>query len=188
MRAFKFLFLGCVALVAAVSCNPARRLFVEHDYSYESNFKTYSSYAFLECERDTGNICTEIYNAIHRQMQARGYKLTTNKPTLLVNYGIFHDNLRYQGYMQPVIKSWVSTGDQNYKYEPVKYSLEKGTLIVSLIDAESDQIVWRGYASGIFRNPKNVDNYYRNVVRSIFDQYELFATEPDASTTQRTGK
>jgi len=182
MRAFKFLFLGCVVIIAAASCNPARKIFVEHDYSYETNFKTYSSYAFLECERDTGNICTEIYNAIHRQMQARGYKLTTSKPTLLVNYGIFYDNVRYQGYIQPVIKNWVSTQDQSFKYEPVKYSLDKGTLIVSLIDADSDQVVWRGYAAGIFRNPNNANNYYRNVVRSIFDQYELFASDYNGTT------
>lgn len=177
-----YLFLLAVATAGAMSCNNSQKLFVEHDYSYETNFKTYSTYAFLECERDTGNICTEVYNAIHRQMQARGYKLSTNKPTLLVNYGIFYDNLRYQGYMQPVIKTWVDTEDNSYKYEPVKYALDKGTLIISLIDADSDQVVWRGYAAGIFKNPNNGNNYYRGVVRTIFDQYPLFAEgyEPTA--------
>jgi hypothetical protein len=57
----------------------------------------------------------------------------------------------------------------------VKYALEKGTLIVSLIDASSDQVVWRGYASGILGQEVNPNNYYRNVVRKIFDQYPLFA-------------
>lgn len=95
-----------VTLIAAVSvtlilagCSFGRKVFVEHDYSYETNFKDYSTYTFLECERDTNNLCTEIYESIRRQMQARGYKLTAEKPTLLVNYGIFYDNLRYQGYM-----------------------------------------------------------------------------------------
>ena len=157
-------------------CSLSRKVFVEHDYSYETNFKDYSSYTFLECERDTNNLCTEIYEAIRRQMQARGYKLTADKPTLLVNYGIFYDNLRYQGYMQPVIKNWVDTENDGFKYEPIKYALDKGTLIVSLIDATSDQVVWRGYASGIFKGAEeNPNNYYRNVVRRIFDQYPLFA-------------
>jgi Domain of unknown function (DUF4136) len=180
----KYLFTMLVACAFAgmMGCNTNRNLFVEHDYSYESTFKSYSSYAFLECERDTGNICTEVYNAIHRQMQARGYKLTGDKPTLLVNYGIFYENLRYQGYTQPVIKTWVDTRDDSYKYEPIKYSLDKGTLIISLIDAESDQVVWRGYASGIFKNSNNANNYYRGVVRTIFDQYPLFAEGYEPST------
>lgn len=164
-----------IAFVVAGCSLGRKKIFVEHDYSYETNFKDYTSYTFLECERDTNNLCTEIYEAIRRQMQARGYKLTAEKPTLLVNYGIFYDNLRYQGYMQPVIKNWVDTENDGFRYEPIKYALDKGTLIVSLIDATSDQVVWRGYASGIFKGTDNPNNYYRNVVRRIFDQYPLFA-------------
>ncbi|HEV7351342.1 DUF4136 domain-containing protein [Telluribacter sp.] len=174
----KYVALLTVALFALViaGCSLNRKVFVEHDYSYETNFKDYSTYTFLECERDTNNLCTEIYEAIRRQMQARGYKLTADKPTLLVNYGIFYDNLRYQGYMQPVIKNWVDTENDGFRYEPIKYALDKGTLIVSLIDAESDQVVWRGYASGILKGGEtNPNNYYRSVVRRIFDQYPLFA-------------
>ena len=158
-----------VTLIAAFSvililagCSFGRKVFVEHDYSYETNFKDYSTYTFLECERDTNNLCTEIYESIRRQMQARGYKLTAEKPTL--------------GYMQPVIKTWVDTENDGFRYEPIKYALDKGTLIVSLIDAQSDQVVWRGYASGLFNaGQDNPNNYYRNVVRRIFDQYPLFA-------------
>lgn len=172
---FPYVVAVCVLAMIVAGCSNARKVFVEHDYSYETNFKNYSTYTFLECERDTNNLCTEIYEAIRRQMQARGYKLTAEEPTLLVNYGIFYDNLRYQGYMQPVIKSWVDTENDSFRYEPVKYALEKGTLIVSLIDASSDQVVWRGYASGILGREVNPNNYYRNVVRKIFDQYPLFA-------------
>lgn len=162
-------------LAIVMACSNNRQLFVEHDYSYITNFKNYSSYTFLECERDTTNLCSEIYEAIRRQMNVRGYKLTADSPTLLVNYGIFYDNLRYQGYSQPIIKSWVDTENDSYKYEPIKYALDKGTLIVSLIDAESDQVVWRGYASGIFNKEDNSSNHYKSVVRRIFDQYPLFA-------------
>ena len=91
-------------LTASMGCSNARKVFVEHDYSYETNFKDYTTYTFLECERDTNSLCTEIYEAIRRQMQARGYKLTAEEPTLLVNYGIFYDNLRYQGYMQIIVE------------------------------------------------------------------------------------
>ena len=161
-------YAALLLVIIIAGCSSGRKVFVEHDYSYETNFKDYSSYTFLECERDTNNLCTEIYEAIRRQMQVRGYKLTAEKPTLLVNYGIFYDNLRYQGYMQPVIKNWVDTENDGFRYEPIKYALDKGTLIVSLIDAESDQVVWRGYASGIFKGVENSNNHYRSVVRQYF--------------------
>jgi len=175
MRKFTLSSVSIVLAALIAGCNGTKKVFVEHDYSYETNFKDYSSYTFLECERDTNNLCTEIYEAIRRQMQVRGYKLSADKPTLLVNYGIFNDNVRYQGYMQPVIKNWVDTQNDGFRYEPVKYTLDRGTLIVSLIDAESDQVVWRGYASGIFNGAENSNNHYRSVVRRIFDQYPLFA-------------
>ncbi len=168
-------FIFAFTIILASGCSSSKKVFVEHDYSYETNFKDYSSYTFLECERDTNNLCTEIYEAIRRQMQVRGYKLSADKPTLLVNYGIFYDNLRYQGYMQPVIKNWVDTENEGFRYEPIKYALDKGSLIVSLIDAETDQVVWRGYASGIFKGAETSNNHYRSIVRRIFDQYPLFA-------------
>ncbi len=175
MRRFTLSLITVLSVCLIAGCNTSRKVFVEHDYSYETNFKDYSSYTFLECERDTNNLCTEIYEAIRRQLQVRGYKLSAEKPSLLVNYGIFYDNVRYQGYMQPVIKSWVDTENDGFRYEPIKYALDKGTIIISLIDAESDQVVWRGYASGIFNGAETSNNHYRSVVRRIFDQYPLFA-------------
>lgn len=175
MGRFTMIFISIFSSLLMAGCSSGRKIFVEHDYSYETNFKDYSSYSFLECECDTNNLCTEIYEAIRRQMQVRGYKLSADKPTLLVNYGIFYDNVRYKGFMQPVIKAWVDSQNEGFRYEPVKYALDKGTLMVSLIDADSDQVVWRGYASGIFKGAETTNNHYRSVVRRIFDQYPLFA-------------
>jgi hypothetical protein len=51
-------------------------------------------------------------------------------------------------------------------------------------------VVWRGYAAGIFKNPNAANNYYRNVVRSIFDQYPLFASgyDPRGAGPQDSGR
>jgi hypothetical protein len=66
-------------VIVIAGCSSGRKVFVEHDYSYETNFKDYSSYTFLECERDTNNLCTEIYEAIRRQMQVRGLQAYSRK-------------------------------------------------------------------------------------------------------------
>ncbi len=78
--------------------------------------------------------------------------------------------------MQPEIENWVQTEDDEVGYDPVKYNLVKGTLIVQLLEAKTHQTVWQGYASGVF-NDKTLgsERYLKRAVRSIFDKYKLFA-------------
>ncbi len=160
------------------SCNPLKYT-VDNDYSYDTDFTTYLSYNFLECEIDTSFICSEIQDAIRRQMKARGYKLTSNNdgnPGLLVSYGIIRDQVQYKGYFQPSIERWVNKYDREDTYKPQTYNFGNGMILVSLLDAKTSQLVWRGYASGVLNNKiAKPTNYYRSVVRSIFDQYPLFA-------------
>lgn len=166
-----FLFFGFIILLS--SCT---RVFVDNDYRYSTHFKKYITYAFVECERDTNILCEDVQQAIQYQMRARGYEFNAQKPNILVNFAIYYDRLRYKGYDQPSLVNWVSTEDDNYMYRPVKYDLEKGTLMVSMIEAESSEVVWRGYATGIFNRASSKKNYFKSIVRNIFDQYPLFAT------------
>ena len=67
------------------------RLMVDNDYSYDTDFTVFKSYAFLNCEIDTSDICSEIHDAIRRQMKARGYVLNEENPDLLVSYSIIKE-------------------------------------------------------------------------------------------------
>jgi uncharacterized lipoprotein YajG len=66
------------------SCNSIK-LMVDNDYSYETDFTKYKTYNFLNCEIDTSFVCSEIQDAIRRQMKARGYKVVSDAPGLLVS-------------------------------------------------------------------------------------------------------
>lgn len=173
-KTFILLALVCLGLT---SCN-SLRLMVDNDYSYDTDFTTYMSYNFLACEIDTSFICTEIQDAIRRQMKARGYQLTDENPGLLVSYSIIKDRVEYKGYFQPSLDRWVNKYEYEDVYKTQNFNFGGGMILVSLLDAESSRLIWRGYASGVFNSPKRVKkpvNYYRNVVRTIFDQYPLFA-------------
>jgi hypothetical protein len=149
------------------------RVFIEHDYKYTENFAGYNTYAFVDCERDTSYICEDVQSAIERQMEARGYEFEPRKPNLLIHFSIYYDNLRYQGFDQPSIMNWVATQDEDFTYRPIKYELSKGTIMISLLEADKGEVVWRGYATGIFNKNSKKSNYFNNVVRNIFDQYPL---------------
>ncbi|MGK0139249.1 MAG: hypothetical protein ACI9DJ_002708 [Algoriphagus sp.] len=169
--------LPLIALVAIAftGCN-SLKLMVDNDYSYDTDFTTYRNYNFLACEVDTSFICTEIQDAIRRQMRARGYQLTDEGPGLLVSYSIIKDRVEYKGYFQPTLDRWVNKYDYEDTYKTQNFNFGGGMILVSLLDAESSQLIWRGYASGVFnKKVKKPINYYRSVVRTIFDQYPLFA-------------
>jgi hypothetical protein len=156
-------------------CNSVKYM-VDNDYSFSTDFTTYFNYNFLACEIDTSYICTEIQDAIRRQMRARGYKLTDESPGLLVSYNIIQERVGYQGYNQPMLTRWINQYDKDDTYKKQKYNFSGGMIMVSLLDAESSQLIWRGYAGGVFdQNIKKPVNYYRSIVRNIFDQYPLFA-------------
>jgi hypothetical protein len=170
-----------IALLAVFgSCMNESRFLVEYDYSYKGNFKKYNSFCFVDNgsadERDTTMSNPIIQDAVRKQLELHGYRYNQRKPSLLVSYKIFKDDLRFQGFNQPEIENWISTEDEEVKYDPIKYSMMQGTLVVQLLDAKKHQTVWQGYASGIFNDQTlTSDRYLRRAVRSIFDKYRLFA-------------
>ncbi len=171
------LYLYCILIcVLGTSCLN-HRFFIEHDYKYSLGFVDYKTYGFVECQRDSNIICEDVQQAIKAQMSARGYKLGAGSPDLFVNFSVYYDNFIYKGYDQPNLKYWMNNGSADDTYKPVKYSLNRGTIMISLIEAGSSEIVWRGYATGVFNAKSVKKNYYKNVVASIFSEYPLFATD-----------
>ena len=58
----------------------------------------------------------------------------------------------------------------------MKYNLRQGTLLVLMYDRERKKSIWQGYASGVFGDSFYSDKrYLQGAVRSIFDQYKVFA-------------
>lgn len=159
---------------------------VDHDYRFSENFKDYSSYTFVDCEMDTNFFCSDIQQAIARQMTARGYNFNAQGANLYVNFAVYDDKFQYKGYDQPQLVNWlINKRSDESVYTPIKYQLGKGTLMISMIEASTSQIVWRGYASGIYSDQMQKKNYFKNIVRTIFDEYPLFASGKERSNIRR---
>lgn len=182
-----FAFLGCLLLSGCINFYENR---VESDYSYTGNFRKYKTFGFMgykHHENDSLNHMQTVENAIRARMQLQGYRFADTKPDLLVSYKIFYDDLLFKGYNQTDIDVWLAsgkvieeevdeeTGEDKKEYDPVRYNLTKGTLLVVLIDRKHNRAVWQGYASGLLGNREfNNDAYLKRSVRSIFDQYKVF--------------
>ncbi len=173
-----FMWSLCGLLTA---CLGTRETFTESDYSYYGRFKTYRTFSFIE---DLSPNRTEeavaldlpLRTAITKRMRLQGYEMTESDPSLLVSYRIFYDDLRFQGYRQPELERWVELGREEDKYDPVKYQLRKGTLLILFYDRKQERTIWQGYTSGVFGQPfLDSERSLNRAVRSILDRYRLFA-------------
>ncbi len=173
-------------VIAAFGSCQRVNIFVDHDYRFSENFKNYSTYTFVECEQDTTYFCSDIHQAIERQMAARGYTIESQKANLYVNFSVYSERFQYKGYDQPQLVNWlISRKTDDTVYTPVKYQLGKGTLMISMIEASINEIVWRGYTTGIYNDQMHKKNYFKGVVRIIFDEYPLFAEGKQRSSIRR---
>jgi len=184
---------GCLAIVGATLFSGCMNFYenrVESDYSYNGNFRKYKTFNFMGYKKndsDSSNHMEIVENAIRARMALQGYRFSDNKPDLLVSHKIFYDDLIFKGYNQTDIDIWLAngkiieeeldeeTGEEKKEYDPVRYNLTKGTLLVVLIDRKHNRAVWQGYSSGLLGNKEfNNEAYLKRSVRSIFDKYKVF--------------
>jgi len=178
MRAFSTISLLTLLLFA--SCMGYKEFPVESDYSFEGDFRRYKTFNFLDTRSSGSDSSLQndiIESAIRARMELQGYEYTTRDPRLLVSYKIFYDSLFFTGYDQPDIELFVEYEENiDQEMDPVKYNLRQGTLLVLMYDRERKKSIWQGYASGVFGDSFYSDKrYLQGAVRSIFDQYKVFA-------------
>ncbi|TAH20802.1 MAG: DUF4136 domain-containing protein [Cytophagales bacterium] len=178
---FRLIGLASVMAIVASACMSSRKYNVETDYSYQGKFKKYKTYAFLkDSQADTSLQNAVIEEEIRFRMDLLGYKLVEKNPNILVSYKVFMDNVRFTGYSQPEIEVFVRNeeyiDEKEQKYDPIKYNLREGTLLIVMFDGKQEKAIWQGYASGIFGNNFfNSTKYLKKPVRLIFDKYRFLA-------------
>lgn len=173
--------LSFIVLLITFSSCMRREYVLEYDYDYRGNFKKYSSFNFMhnaKIDQDSAQVAFNplLEEAIKNRMEILGYKMSKDKPRLLVAYSIFYDNMKFRGYIQPELDRWIEKETDEDKYDPVKLDLKEGTILVQLIDTKKNNTVWQGYASGVFGySYTNNERHIKRAVRSIFDQYRIMA-------------
>jgi hypothetical protein len=146
-----------VLLAACVTTGPR----VRTDFDRAANFSSYHTYNFAsELGTDRAGYSTLITShfkrAVSREMQARGYRLSTDNPDLLVNFFAssrertdvqstprFAWGAGYYGYRRGLYTTW-PLYDRNV--ETVHYKV--GTASIDVVDAAHRQLIWEGTAEG----------------------------------------
>ncbi|MBT1705330.1 DUF4136 domain-containing protein [Chryseosolibacter indicus] len=172
------LFAPLLLCVLLASCLGYKELPVEYDYSYKGNFKKYRTFDIMKPAgvSDSTMVNDVIEKSIIARMKFLGYRQVTNKPHLIIGFKMFNDSLKFNGYNQPDIEEWAKSQKDDLNYDPQKFSMKTGTLLIQLYDRRQNRSIWQGYATTMYGNIDfNNSRHLRNAVISILDKYRFWA-------------
>ncbi|NVO84085.1 DUF4136 domain-containing protein [Hymenobacter terrestris] len=150
----------------------------------EPDFSAYKSYSWASQVRDEQNNAyflndllfkTMLRDAVANEMASRGYQYMPSSGDLVVNFRVFEQPAEIKTMDNMGTGYWGSS--ESYAYDTNRFGevkLDKGSIIVQLIDRKKGVEVWQGYASGLTDGnvfDKNKDKVY-SAVGAIFDKYQ----------------
>lgn len=165
------LLLLASATLALTSCSPFQ---VKSDYAETANFNMYKSYKLRIDDLKLNDIDKDrVLNEVSKQLQTKGMSVSEN-PDVIINVKANHKKIQdiqssrpygMYGWGGPfgwgvgMNRTWTSNHNQ-------------GALIIDMIDAKSQKLVWQGIGSGIsVDSPKAKQKQIPDIVTEIMANY-----------------
>lgn len=151
------------------------------DYDRDAEFSDYTTFywsdEFQQEQENTNGTEPLFYNtlmkkrlkqAIEREMEGRGYTLSSTDPDLLVNPQVVVEERSNGRDYSPHYYGYYRFGPAYTNNENAK----EGDVVIDLIDRHKKQLVWQGYAPGVLEtNTKDREENIKNAVTLIFSEY-----------------
>ena len=168
----KYLILGLAALTMGItSCSPFQ---VKSDYAETANFNNFKTYKLRIDELKLNDLDKDrVLNEVSKQLQSKGLSVSDN-PDLIINIKANHKQVTDIQSSRPYgMWGWGGpygwgggfgrTWTNNYN---------SGTLILDMIDANTQKLVWQGTGSGIsVDSPKQKQKQIPEIVSDILANY-----------------
>lgn len=167
-----------------IGCAPSVHVFSDYDRS--ANIEAYRTFGWLPDElieaRNNPLYYNElndkrIKNSVAEQLEARGYQYSKENPELTIHYHIIIED-----------KTVMRTDPYGYYYGPywarsevTVFEFREGSLIIDLMDAATNNLVWRGWMNPFMRNenPEKAEEQIKEAVLMIFTKYQYHAAAPN---------
>ena len=144
-----------ILLLLTFGCS--ERLRVRSDYDKDINLNLYKTYSWLPVKEIESKNNPLVYNeltdkrikrAVDAQLKIKTIQNTTDAPDLRVHYHIVIDSksmVRPSMYGYNYSQYWIRNQMDVYQYR-------EGTLIIDLMDANNNSLIWRGWGTAILEN------------------------------------
>ncbi len=179
------LLTSAVMLLASCASKPT----IETDYDHTIDFSKYTTYGFFNPMGIENPNYSSIYgsifrDAISKEMESRGYKMSDN-PDLMINVsGRLQDKTKvtttsdpymgggYYGYRRGAYGAW---GGYGYGTQTHVSNYTEGTVNVDMVDRAMKRMVWEAVAVGRVNEKKTNEETRTNIYAGI---QEMFAGYP----------
>ncbi len=162
--------LSIFVLLVFLACS--NQITVRTDYDSEINIAAYSSFGWLDKVGIEDRNNPLYYNELNDKrikeatlvaLTARGYTLTEKEPRLKVHYHIVIED-KTQIRTDIYSPYWINNQRDAYRYR-------EGTLIIDLMDAERDALLWRGWAvSALSDSEQMSEDLIREAVTKVMEK------------------
>jgi hypothetical protein len=118
-----------------------------------------------------------IMDAISNELEGRGYQEDETSGDLIVAYQVLDKKAKLHGYNNDD-PTTLSSGEQvRTDEDQAVFLLEPGTLLITLMDAKTSQVVWDGFSKDlVYNNAFTTDEVkLKEAVHSVFQQFKYSA-------------
>jgi hypothetical protein len=170
MKKYIFILLASATL-GLTSCSPFQ---IRSDYAETANFNSYKTYKIRIDDLKLNDIDKDrVLNELSRQLQSKGLQSGEN-PDLIINVKANHKKITDINSSSPYgMWGWggpFGWGVGMNRTWTTNYN--EGALIVDLIDAKSNKLVWQGIGSGIsVDSPKAKQRQIPEIMAEIMKNY-----------------
>ena len=164
------------ATLSLSSCSPFQ---VKSDYSATANFNNYRTYKLRIDDLNLNDIDKDrVLNEISKQLQMKGLKVSDN-PDLIVNLKAQHKEIKDIQSRSPY-GIYGGFGYGGFGYGGFGFGMNRtftnnytqGSLIIDLVDAQTQKLVWQGIGKGIsVDSPRSKQKQIPEIVAEIMANY-----------------
>ncbi len=168
--------IGILVIASLMACSD--QITVRTDYDRSVKIAQFKTFAWLDKhgieERNNPLYYNElndkrIREAVVDELTKKGYSQTAETPLLKVHYHIVIED-KTQVRSDTYSPYWI-------KSERDVYTYREGTLIIDLMDAKNEALLWRGWAiSALSDQDQMSDNLIKEAVAKIFAKLPLAET------------
>jgi hypothetical protein len=166
--------IAVLVLVGAVAFSGCVTLKVNHDFDRQADFGSYETYSWQDSDVSVADndplMHQRLIRAVDSQLTQKGLRQVDTDPDLFVTYHGESEDI--------VVLDRVSYYDGWYRYGGIGVSTtrarsyEQGTLIVDLVDASENRLVWRGVATDtVASSPDAQSRQIETATRQMFRRY-----------------
>lgn len=164
--------IACLLALTVAACNP---IYTSYDWDKEADFTQYKTYTWYEREQTKPQdaqqaqmmnplMITRIQNEVDKALKEKGMQKVDEGPDVWVNYTL-----------GSVGRTEISQTGYGYGFGTTSVrDITEGTLLIDLIDARSNKLVWRGIAENAHRedaSPQEINDTIDKAVAKVMKEY-----------------